>query len=136
MTHEQKTQDEKRSDVRHGSADPELYHQLSEPHESAAAAEASVVDFLVAVAELRKVHRIPELVIAAAAFFPKAEGETINSVVKVIGYGSPENRAFLSANLFNGFALPMIEEAQRLAAVAYEHREDDDGDVRQPDGVG
>ena len=45
---------------------PELYAELSKPHENAEAGGAALKAFFADVYELRKKHRIPDVLIAAA----------------------------------------------------------------------
>lgn len=75
---------------------PELYHKLSQPFESAEEANKSLAAFHAELSLLRQKHKLPDMLVVVMAD-TKYEDGNIGQFFQQFGFGSQQNQAILAA---------------------------------------
>lgn len=98
--------------------DPELYRELSKPYATSAEAEAATHAFLEEVIALRAKHRVPEILVAAAAYVVEGPDGQASTLTNIVARGNSNTSALLAAAAYQAFAAPALQHARQIAAIA------------------
>jgi hypothetical protein len=94
----------------------ERYKIASEPHADEDVAAHALHAFFHELGALREKHKIPEVVIVAAAYH--GEGDYKQTVAQAAAFGNERTFPDLAAAAYRIYVLPILERAEDLAAAS------------------
>ena len=97
---------------------PDLYDRLSKPYVDRSDGEEQMDVFMRRVQELREEYGIPDVLLVCSVHFTPVEGEKETIACKAIAYGHPDTSAQLGALAFQAYTLPVIQQGDKLHAMA------------------